>query len=178
MKSTAPERLAKAIISVQDRIYNFCKILDESPLKMGACLVNPKRASINPPTKEIQEQLEQIGKDYFTPLGANGFYFQYFTPPMLPIVEGLDPNAPVTVDDYRVTLELPEFDATWQQQTAVRAFLYCPGDDTEMGSWYDWFDTQLEAIRLTPLLFQQLKEYKILGEIQLNLVKPSAQIFD
>ncbi len=92
MKATAAERLAKAMISLQNRIYDFSRKNLESNLKMGVCLVNPKRAFLKPPTKEIQEKLEQIGKKYFTPLGAHGFYFQYFTLPILPIIPGVDIN--------------------------------------------------------------------------------------
>src|ERR1700733_14074601 len=97
MKLAAAERLSEAIISLQNRIYNYCTNLDETPLKMGACLVNPKRAFLKPPSEEIQDKLEQIARDYFTPLGADGFYFQYFTPPLLPIVNGVDVNTPATV---------------------------------------------------------------------------------
>ena len=78
MKDTSSERLSNAIISLQNRIYNFCKIHNDSPLKMGACLANPKRAFFKQPTKEIQEKLEQIGKDHFTPLGTHGFYLTCF----------------------------------------------------------------------------------------------------
>jgi hypothetical protein len=62
MKDTAPERLAKAIASLQNRIHSFCKKHNESEFRMGMCLAHPKRAFLKPPTKEIQEKLDQIGK--------------------------------------------------------------------------------------------------------------------
>lgn len=44
MKSTSAERLSKALISLQHRINEYCEMHKESTLKMGMCLVNPKKS--------------------------------------------------------------------------------------------------------------------------------------
>lgn len=90
----------------------------------------------------------------------------------------MDINTPATLDDYQVTLELPTFDAKWETEIAARSLLYCPGNDAELGCWQEWYTPQLEAIRLTPLLFQQLKEHEIIGRIRLRLEEHPISIFE
>lgn len=107
----------------------------------------------------------------------HGFYFQYFTPSILPNVIDVDINIPPSVNDYQLTFDLPKFDARWVVETTARSLLYSPGNDAEMGCWQEWFDRQLEAIRLTPMLYQQLKEHSIVGKIRLSLMQSPTKVF-
>jgi len=113
---------------------------------------------MGPPSKEIQAELERRATEHFRSTEAISYYFQYWTPPLLP--ECKRTNSSATADDYQLTCQLPKLDDDWEAITMARALIYCPFDG-EMHGWNDWFEIQTEAIRLTPLLHQTLNECKI-----------------
>ncbi len=173
MKQTASERFALALSQLLDRAYNYCTKQVENELPFGACLVTPIHACIPPPTKEIQIELEKRAASQFESTNAVGYYFRYCT---LPInLQGA--IEPVTADDYRMTLGIPRFDDQWQKITLARSLIYCPLDDEQHG-WSDWFEIQLEAIRLAPLLDQSLKDLQIKFQIEAALDFPAKPIFE
>jgi hypothetical protein len=88
MNTSAAERLWKAIEELWNRIDDHCQKVKDSPYKFGACTVNPKRSGVSLPTPSIQLELENQARKYFEPLEVIGFYFRYWTPPKLPIIDG------------------------------------------------------------------------------------------
>ncbi len=177
MKETAAERLSQAITALLIRVHDYCEKIANSKIRHGLCLVNPKRAFLKVPDEIILGQLQNIAREHFTPLGATGFYFQYFTPPGLPEVAGKDIQTPATIEDYQLTFRLPEFDITAESEVRARALLYC-ANEQEMGAWDEWFSPQLEAIRLTPLFYKGLTDLHIIGQIRLQLAQPWANVFE
>ncbi len=103
MSASAAERLWKAIEELWNRIDEHCEKVKNSPLKLGACTVNPKHSKVGLPTPSIQLELENQARKYFDPLEEIfEFYFQYWTPPKLPIID--EPKA-LSIDDYEVIYE-------------------------------------------------------------------------
>jgi len=158
----AAERLWQAVEQLWIRIDEHCEKLKSSPLKLGTCTVNPKRSGIGLPTPSIQLELENQAQKYFEVFDdIEGFYFQYWTPPKLPIIDGLE----VSIDDYQMIYEVPLYDDAWGQRTLARCLVFCP-DISEFLTVKEWFVTQIEAIRFTPVLHQNIQE-----SIQLNQIK-------
>lgn len=103
-----------------------------------------------------------------------GYYFKYWTPPILPIRE--DNQKPASVNDYEMHFALPQFDESWETATLARGLIFCPTEGEE-GGWSDWFELQLEAIRITPLLHQSIEECKIINAIDTKLNQTGLQEF-
>lgn len=164
-----------ALASLLTRVDNYRQKCVTTGQPFGVCTVSPKRASIGPPSKDIQVELKKRATDYFQSTPAYGYYFKYWTPPILPISEGsrLSP----TVDDYHMVFEYPQFDTGWELTTLARGILYCPSDREE-GDCSDWFELQHEAIRLTPLLHQSLEDYKIIYHIDVQLEQDGLPEFE
>lgn len=177
MKQNSVGRLAAVFSNLLNRIHDYCTIHSEKGQPFGACTVNPKHASIPMPTQEIQSELERRATEYFQATQTVGYYFRYWTPPMLPMARDHGSHKSVTADDYQLTLEWPQFDDKWQQTTMARSIVYCPLDQ-ELHAWVDWFELQLEAIRLTPLLDQTLNELQAKSQIQIQLGLPGKPIFE
>ena len=70
--------------------------------------------------------MEKKAREHFSSINAVGFYFRYWTPPILPVIDGADTSLPITADDYQLTFELPKFDEKWQLTTVARSLIYCP----------------------------------------------------
>jgi hypothetical protein len=110
MKQTVSERFSIALFQLLDRIYNYCTKYIENGLIFGACTVNPKHASVPPPTQVIQKELERRATTYFTQTEAVGYYFRYSTPPLRPEINFHETLKPISADDYQMTFALPRFD--------------------------------------------------------------------
>ncbi|NGX37013.1 MAG: hypothetical protein K1000chlam2_00162 [Chlamydiae bacterium] len=50
----------------------------------GVCAISPKKDSIGPPSEEIKAELMKRATKHFQLTSAEGFYFQYWTPPLSP----------------------------------------------------------------------------------------------
>lgn len=109
MKQTAPERFSIAFSQLFDRIYNYCTKHIENELIFGACTVNPKHASIPPPTQSIQKELERRTTIHFTQTEAIVYYFRYSTPPVRPEINLQGALRPISAGDYQMILALPRF---------------------------------------------------------------------
>ena len=177
MTKNSSERLTITLSCLLKRIEDYCTKHIENEQPFGACTVNPKHTSAPIPTKDIHLELERRATEYFEQTKAVGYYFRYWTPPMLPVINNIEASKPITADDYQMSLELPTFDDKWQQTMVARSLIYCPLNQEQHG-WSDWFELQLEAIRLTPLLHQTLKELKAKFEIKMNLAQPGKPIFE
>lgn len=176
MKKNAVERLAIKLVGLLTRIHDYCLLHEERGQPFGACIVNPKHSAIPPPSPEIQAELEKRATEYFDQKKVSGYYFRYWTPPILPIIDVGTARGFITSDDYQLTLEIPTFDHKWEQATMARSLLYCPADHEQFG-WSDWFELQLEAVRLTPLLHQALEVVKIKHDFNFHLAQPGKPIF-
>jgi hypothetical protein len=169
MKKRKSEQLLKleqAVISLLDRIYKHTQKCIQSKQKYGGCLVCPKYSSIKFPSPEIQAEFERRATEYFNDKNVCGYYLKYLTPPILPKVDNKQNSN--TADDYKIIFELPQFDEEWETITLAEELIYCPANGEESGG-IDWFEIQREAIRLTPLLHQSLKETKIIYMINAKL---------
>lgn len=175
MKQNAFERLAQELSSLLKRIHEYCLIHIEKGQPFGACIANPKSADTPIPSERIQIELERQATEYFQKTEAVGYYFRYSTLPMLPTDS--EAKKSITADDYQLSFDIPSFDQRWQKTSIARSLIYCPVDNEQHG-WSVWFELQLEAIRLTPLLHQTLKEIKIKTEFEINLSQPGKPIFD
>lgn len=167
----------KSLSSLLKRIDEHCCKLSDNQQLIGFCTINPKYAFVPPPTKEIQLELKRRAKEHFKTTHAVGCYFRYWTPPMLPLLEGNKMVKFATADDYQLSFEIPQFDEKWQQTIIARNLIYCPLDPGAY-EWCDWFELQLEAIRLVPLLDQTLNEWIIKTEIEYNLNLPAKSVFE
>lgn len=168
---------AVALAQLLNRIHNYMTNILEKGQPFGACLVNPRHSLASKPTKQIQEEIEQIATRYFEDTKAAGYYLRYSTLPLIPIDPKKSSTDAASIDDYQITLEHPQFDKRWQQTVVSRAILYCMAE-TEAHSWDEWFELQHEAIRLTPLLHQSLNEATLLQWIQHQLHAPVQPIFE
>ena len=116
-------------VSLLTRVDNYRQKCVKTGQPFGVCTVNPKNASIGPPSKEIRVELERQATEYFQSTSVFGYYFKYWTPPILPISERDHPSP--NADDYHMVFELPQFDAAWETATLARGLLYCPFDGEE-----------------------------------------------
>jgi hypothetical protein len=171
------EKFCHTLNLLLTRIKEYCSLHKEKGQPFGLCTANPKRASIGVPTKEIQAELEKRARDHFTRLNAVGFYFRYWTPPLLPVINDNQTDLPISADDYQLTFQLPQFDKQWQRTTVARSLIYCPGDQ-ELHDWSKLFEIQEEAIRFTPLLHHSLKECQTCGIIRMKLGQLGMPVFE
>jgi hypothetical protein len=178
MKPTAAIRLSAAITSLQMGIYHYCKRHVETPHQYGLCIISPKEHSVRSPSKVVYEELQQQAKDHFFSLNKRGVYSHYFDPYKI-LPKTLDPKIQREgeVNDYSLIFRTPAFDNKWEMQTIARAFVYCASQE-DMGGWNEWYDPQLEAIRLTINLHDALKESSKVLSIRHQLSKPSLSIFN
>ncbi len=174
MKAPAAERLWKAIERLRISIEDHCQKVINSPLKLGACTVNPKRAGVSLPSPVIQLEIENQARKYFEFSDVIGLYFRYWTPPMLPIID--KPGA-VSTDDYQITCEIPQFDESWAQTSLARGWVFCP-TESEFPCIEEWFVPQIEAIRFTPILYQNLQELQQLSQIRMSLFQSALLFFE
>lgn len=177
MNHTACQRFEIALNELRDRIFAYCsKNLDkEQPL--GLCVVNPRRASVGMPPDEVHTELQRQATEYFKTKPVDGYYYRYWSPPILPCIESNAIKSEITAEDYQITYELPKFDDLWIRTNLARSFIYCPLDEEQYG-WSDWFELQLEAVRLTPLLHQTLKEIQIKITFNIQLGLPGKPVFE
>jgi|GEM_PF-3395651 len=178
MKKKAPNSFHEfetALISLFERSDPRLKKNFLREQLFGACTVHPKHAAVNPPSSKLIEQIKNLAANHFRTLGAQGYYLRYTTLPMLPILK--NKSISPSIDDYNIICQLPEFDKEWQKFRLARELIYCPTDE-ESGGDIDWFEIQLEAIRLTPLVHQSLEESKILTAIYANLEQPGFPRFE
>jgi len=163
MNISAAKRLWKAIEELWNRIDEHCQKVRINPLKLGICTVNPKSSGIGLPTPSIQLELENQARKYFDPLEELvGFYFKFWilpNPP--PAIDRLE----VSIDDYEMSYEVPLYDEAWGRTMLSRCLVFCP-DISELSSVKERFVPQIEAIRFTPVLHQNIQE-----SIQLNQIK-------
>ncbi len=164
-----------ALISLFDRCDARLKKCLQHGQPFGVCLVHPKHANVGPPSSKLIDQIKNLATKHFGTLGAKGYYLRYARPPMLPILKNklISPS----IDDYGIIFQLPQFDGEWQKSKLARDLIYCPSNE-EFGGDIDWFEIQLEAIRLTPLLHQALEEAKILTAIYEDLEQPGFLRFE
>lgn len=174
MKPTATERLSTAIALLLIRIHNSCKINEESEIRFGLCTVTPKHSAVRKPSAQVQKEIEHCAKEHFQKLDAVGVYLRYWTPPLSPDADNREPIG--DKEDYHLSFELPIFDARFEQELIARALIFCPAD-SEMFRWDDWFELQLEALRFTPLLYQGLKEDRIVTQIRYQLALKAEPFF-
>lgn len=168
MRENASERFTKVLSQLYDRIYNYCAKQIKNELVIGACIVTPKYSSLPLPTQAVQNEFERRAATYFEQTEAVGYCFRYSS---IPLNTRKSPQAnteSISADDYQMSLKLPRFDEEWEQTILARSLIYCPSDNEQRG-WSDWFDLQREAIRLTPLLHQSLKEIKTKFQIEITL---------
>lgn len=177
MKLNSFERLAVELSKLINRTNDYCERHIENGQPYGACTINPKCASVPPPTQSIRNELEKRATDHFKQTNAVGYYLRYWTPPMLPVIHNDQAPKTISADDYQMTLGIPSFDDQWVQTTMARALIYC-SLDKEQHEWSEWFELQLEAIRFTPLLFQTLNEIKTKAAITITLALPGIPIFE
>jgi hypothetical protein len=177
MTVTPMEKFCYALNLILTRIKEYCSLHKEKGQPFGLCTANPKRASIGVPTKEIQAELEKRARDHFTHLNAVGFYFRYWAPPLLPVVNDNQTDLPISADDYQLTFQLPQFDEQWERTTVARSLIYCPGDQ-ELHDWSKLFEIQEEAIRFTPLLHHSLKKCQTCGIIRMRLGQLGMPLFE
>lgn len=177
MASNSIEKFYIAINELLARIKNYCDLHKVKGQPYGLCIANPKRSNIGVPTPLIQAELEKRAREHFSSINVVGFYFRYWTPPILPVTNEVDTNLPVTADDYQLTFEMPKFDEKWQVTTIARSLIYCPLKEDQHG-WSEWFEIQEEAIRLTPLLHHSLKEFEICGMIRMKLGQSGMREFE
>lgn len=176
MGENASERFTKVLSQLYDRIYNYCDKQIKNELTLGACIVTPKYASVPKPTQAVQAELERRTATYFEQTEAVGYCFRYSSIPLNPRKNPQATTQSISVDDYQMSLNLPRFDDEWEQIILARSLIYCPVDYEQHG-WSDWFELQREAIRLTPLLHQSLKEIQTKFQIEITLTFPAKPIF-
>lgn len=177
MSSNSIEKFSRTINELLARIKNYCDLHKVKGQRYGLCIANPKRSNIGMPTPLIQAELEKRAREYFSSINAVGFYFRYWTPPILPVATEADTNLPATAADYQLTFKMPKFDEKWQLRTIARSLIYCPLEEDQHG-WSEWFEIQEEAITLTPLLHHSLKEREICGMIRMKLGQPGMLEFE
>ena len=174
MNTSAAERLWKAIEELWNRINEHCEKVKNSPFKFGACTVNPKHSRVSLPTPSMQLELENQARKYFEPLDVIGFYFRYWTPPKLPIIDGPKVSS---IDDYQMTCEVPQYDDAWGRTMLARWLVFCP-NVSEFSSVEKWFVPQIEALRFTPVLYQNIQESVQLNQIKICLSKNPLPFFE
>jgi hypothetical protein len=178
MKMTATERLSKAIHSLLLRIQDYCQEVADTPIRFGLCIANQKQEPYQVLTRKIQDELWMHAKDHFNSLGVQSFYFQFWTPPTFSLLEKKETDLPLTVKDYQLTFELPEYNAVEERRTTARSLIYCPSQGEINHWWNEWFEMQDEAIRHVPLVFQDIKERMLIRQISASLAQKGIPIFD
>lgn len=174
MKPTAAMRFLKESAELHKRIHEYCQMHIAADPDIGLCVITPKYAALGPPSKEIYDQLESGAKQYFVTFKKKAVSIQYADFPALP--SKVDENMQTSINDYQVSYSEPGFDEEWQRQTLARAMIYCP-DKEDMGAWNHWFDPQVEALRLAPMLLEGLKETITIGQIRHYLSLSGAGVF-
>lgn len=174
---TSTERLVGSLTGFLKEIEKHCCQLSETKQPFGLCIANPNSPHIPPPTSEIQSELKNQASEYFKAKQCEAFYFRYWTPPSMPgYIEDIATQA-ISADDYQLTLQIPQFDMRWQQTVFARNLIYCPLDPTPH-EYLDWFEIQEEAIRLTPIVHQAVKELEIMANIERALSQPAMPFFE
>ncbi len=176
MKPTAAQRVCKALGLLQKRIYKHCNIYSNKPLEIGLCTVAPKYASINLPSRTIEKQIEQRAIEYFKPLNKIGVYIHGFVPPLIPLPPKDFDSKLETIDNYNLKFEEPYDNEFLLMETLAMALIYCPAEE-DMGGWNEWYLPQIEAMRLTPMLYDGLLETTAEGRILNRLKQPGAEFF-
>lgn len=170
---TAPERLASAITSLLIRVHNYCKAAAESPVRIGLCIVNQKHAPHRQISEEICKELMQMARDHFMSINVPEFYFHLWSPPILPIVEGINSQALLSLDDFQLTYQIPIHTLAEEQRTMARSFISC-----EINHWWNvWFEIEDEAIRYVPQVYQEIKEETIVRKIRIALAQNGQPVF-
>lgn len=177
MSEEKNHKFAAVLAQLLNRIQNYITDALEKGQPFGACLVNPRHSLVPPPTKKIQQEIEQFASSHFECTKAAGYYLRYSTLPLTPVDPEKSSHDKTSIDDYLITLEYPQFDNKWQQTFISRALIYCMSENEAHG-WDEWVELQLEAIRLTPLLHQSLNEATLLHSIQDQLFAPAKLVFE
>lgn len=177
MISTALERLAVSLANFLKKIDEHCCTLSKTQQPFGLCIVTPKSPYVQPPAEKIRVELENRAREYFKEKPLSGIYLQYFPPPLMPVPEEKTPFQSISLYDYQLVFQVPQFDTKWQQTVIVRNLIYCP---LELGTYehLEWFELQEEAIRLVPLVHQTVKELEIQAKIQQGLQLPAQPVFE
>lgn len=163
MKPTVAVRFLKAGAELHKRIYEYCQMHATTDPRIGLCVIAPKYAALGPPSKEIHVQIESEAKEHFSAFNKRSVSMQYMDLPALPSKK--NDNMQISINDFQVNYSESDFDENWQRQTLVRAMIYCP-DNEDMGAWNHWYDPQVEALRLTSMLYEGLKETITIGQIR------------
>ena len=177
MISTASERLAVSLVNLLKKIDEHCCTLSNTQQPFGLCIITPKSPYVQPPTEKIRAELESHAREYFKETPLNGIYLQYFPPPLMPVSEAKTPFKSISLDDYQLVFQVPQFDAKWQQTVIARNLIYCPLDP-DLSEYLEWFELQEEAIRLVPLVHQTVKELEIQTNIQQKLQLHAMPVFE
>lgn len=177
MTPTASEKLAILLTSFLTKIDNHCCNLSNTQQPFGLCHITPKSAYTSWPTREVHAELENRVREYLKAKHLQGIYFRYWIPPLMPIPNEHNPPKAISVEDYQLTLEIPQFDQKWQQTVIARNLIYCPLDP-EAYEYQDLFELQEEAIRLVPILHQTVKELEITSNIERTLRLPATPVFE
>lgn len=178
MKPMALEKLAISLTSFLTKIDNHCCNLSNTQQPFGVCHITPKSPYIGLPSKEIHTELQSWAREYLKTKDLQGIYFRYWIPPAMPVPkDSTDSLKAVSINDYQLTLEVPQFDQKWQQTVIARNLIYCPLDP-EAYEYQDLFELQEEAIRLVPLLHQTVKELEITSNIERSLRLPATPVFE
>lgn len=177
MISTTSEKLTVSLVDFLKKIDEHCCTLSKTQQPFGLCIVTPKSAYVQPPTEKIRDELEKRVREYFKEKPLKGIYLKYFPPPLMPAPEEKIPFKSISLDDYQLSFQVPQFDNKWQQTVIARNLIYCPLNP-EPYEYLDWFELQEEAIRLVPLVHQTVKELEIQAKIQLSLQLPAMPVFE
>lgn len=177
MTSTASERLAVSLDNLLKKIDDHCCTLSKTQQLFGLCTITPKSPYIQAPTKEIRAELENRARKHFKTKQLGGIYLRYFPPPLMPVPEEENPSKSISLDDYQLTFQVPQFDQKWKQTVIARNLIYCPLDP-ELYEYLDWFELQEEAIRLVPIVHQTVKELEIMANIERTLRSPAMPFFE
>ncbi len=169
------EDLEGEFISLFARLKSFSELCIRSKQQLGFCIVSPKDSLIPLPSQEIQSEIHKLAREYCKSRSISEYCYRYFIPPGF--FEKKDCKITNTIDDYQITLGCSEFDLEWEKTTLTRGMIFCPSDGEE-GGWSDWFELQIEAIRLTPLLDLSLKKLSTFQNIHIRLGQPGLSMFE
>lgn len=75
--------MKELLVSLLTRVDNYRQKCVTTGQPFGVCTISPKKASIGLPSKDIQVELEKRATDYFQSTSVPGYYFKYWTPPIL-----------------------------------------------------------------------------------------------
>lgn len=177
MRQCSTQRFAAELSKLLIRISDYSAGNAVKQL-FGICMISPKTLSVPPPKEEIRLQLESLATQYFEQTEAVGYCFHYWIPPGFPVIAEINEvSRQITKEDYHISLSIPQFDDQWVQVRIARSLICC-ACDLEQHNWHDQFELQSEAIRLTPILHQTLKEEQIRHQIKSYLILPGKPIFN